>query len=1109
MVPKDTTCLRPGCGGELTFSTKKGDYVCLDCKSRFTVDEVAGGGSSTLAPPFFGRDTERSMLLAAIQAAQAGRPQLVLVHGEPGMGKTSLIRNCYHSLAGPAQDPFDFWPDVVGELAELSAQDDELLKKRIGLDPPFLWLAGQAPAPQSGACMPLHPWLMALEGLRNLPMEATGARLKGVALAVGAGLLDVGADLIGVGLVKTIVETAAGVNKALRKDGRASAAITSVGGETAESMKADIVRVMGQLATHPKIPLLIISLDDLHWADEATCNAMAAVVRAAKFGWRLLVVGGYRDNEVASEACAFAHTLPVLKRYSSDGNYALVDVGLGGLDPEAAAGLVRSHFPEAEKGLLAWLTSDFGSSPFYLHQFCALLNERGEVVHPGIVRPEGGVAQLKSMVASGVLPASLEAVLRERFNRLKAEQRQLLSFASIQGRTFNDQYLSRVLSRLSGRAVSVDEIRVQLDDCERLHNLVRSAVARSAIGWPYEFLHDLLHLTAGKLLSPAVRDTCLSALKDWLLDVWRDEDFGDLPLTQRRGVLQRLVALMPPEEGLPPELEEGESIRVFMDAASAAEDAGSKQEALSILGPLAEHLEHRVRGVGLQLIDWHLVVEYFCQYAGLLDSLGEIAEAFRKVEWAICLGRMGIDEVAKECSSPVPERTADQDPLTAEDYDLIEQLLKLSLTNALELSADILKRQGELVEARSRLELSIATLAELCEAEPSLHHSAAGTHESLGHVLSIMGLEGEANEHYERAAEIRGEVLQSGKELDEEEKASLLASQAEDAERRERHEESLELWQQCLAIRRKRLDEEANLARLNGVLQALEGLSDAYDHLERPKQVADVANRRLAEVAEHSVLLGSVAAAQARADANRDLAMAYSDLERWPECLAASECACRDYDEVMEAGGGESSLRASKAEALDLLADSLEYLDRPAEEMPIRQSAVAAWEAAFNEHGQNLYRHELGCALFALGELLSEMGDSGEALLALRRAVVVGKEAHQSDPNPVTALSLVKSLLSAGDLTNELDDERETTSLWQAALEFALLAAGRWPGEFDTGVLDDCLYRNTLLAVEQKRWSEAEAHLRRWSEVRAQLSADEREDLEEEFRRLRKEIRSK
>jgi AAA ATPase domain len=57
-----------------------------------TTGEVAGRGA------FVGRRSELDVLGEAMDAARAGRPQIVLIEGEPGIGKTAFVRRVLSTL---------------------------------------------------------------------------------------------------------------------------------------------------------------------------------------------------------------------------------------------------------------------------------------------------------------------------------------------------------------------------------------------------------------------------------------------------------------------------------------------------------------------------------------------------------------------------------------------------------------------------------------------------------------------------------------------------------------------------------------------------------------------------------------------------------------------------------------------------------------------------------------------------------------------------------------------------------------------------------------------------------------------------------------------------
>ena len=158
--------------------------------------------------------------------------------------------------------------------------------------------------------MDLHPWVQAIQGLTNVPAKVEGAvRALEAGKAIGRGLLDVAADALGIGLIKTIVETGYDTTQALR--GRVEAMESEIAAmPSKEAMENDILRLLGGLSRRSDVPVLVVSLDDLQWADAATTAVCAALSRASTQGWKLLFILGFRDNEVDQGKCPFAATVP-------------------------------------------------------------------------------------------------------------------------------------------------------------------------------------------------------------------------------------------------------------------------------------------------------------------------------------------------------------------------------------------------------------------------------------------------------------------------------------------------------------------------------------------------------------------------------------------------------------------------------------------------------------------------------------------------------------------------------------------------------------------------------------------------------------------------------
>lgn len=191
------------------------------------------------ATPFVGRLDEIARLGACLDAAAGGTPQLALVTGEPGIGKTRLAAEaardgarrgfavawgrCWEDDGAPA-----FWPWIQA-LRALARPDVPLPHDLVTLLPE---LAPEAsPAPAGPTRSPLLP----------SPLESERSRFR---------LFDA------------------------------------------------CSRYLGGLATHT--PLLLV-LDDIHAADEPSLLLLQFLSRAAN-GTRLVVIATHRDAEVRADA---------------------------------------------------------------------------------------------------------------------------------------------------------------------------------------------------------------------------------------------------------------------------------------------------------------------------------------------------------------------------------------------------------------------------------------------------------------------------------------------------------------------------------------------------------------------------------------------------------------------------------------------------------------------------------------------------------------------------------------------------------------------------------------------------------------------------------------
>ncbi|HEX6917221.1 MAG TPA: BREX system ATP-binding domain-containing protein, partial [Phycicoccus sp.] len=207
--------------------------------------------------------------------------------------------------------------------------------------------------------------------------------------------------------------------------------------------------------------LVLLVLDDLHWADEATLRVLRLLGEVADRG-RLLVVATWRDHPEPDGA--------LLDAAETFARRHAVRRDLRGLDPSAAARIVEgvtATVPTAAEAELLSRRTD--GNPFFLVEYARLARERRD---------------LGNLLRDPDPPAAVGDVLTRRVARLPEETRSALRWAAVIGREFDLEVLAEVdgvdedtaLDRLDP-AVAAGLVReLGVDGFAFTHALVRDAV---------------------------------------------------------------------------------------------------------------------------------------------------------------------------------------------------------------------------------------------------------------------------------------------------------------------------------------------------------------------------------------------------------------------------------------------------------------------------------------------------------------------------------------------------------------------------------------------------------------------------------------------------------
>ena len=224
------------------------------------------------------------------------------------------------------------------------------------------------------------------------------------------------------------------------------------------AMFAEVRRRLAQ-AARPGGLLLV--LDDLQWADEASAVLLADVVRQLR-GTLILVLATYRESAASGDTSA-----GLLPRLSADANTERVD--LGGLPAGAVGDMLLAAGLPASADQAGEVHSETGGNPFLVRELASMLAEQ-RVGGPVPVPVPGRVAEATA----------------HRLAQLSDPARALVRTAAVAGNSFSAGVVARILG------VPVLALLGPLDECRAAgflvagdrpgdhrfsHALVRSAVA--------------------------------------------------------------------------------------------------------------------------------------------------------------------------------------------------------------------------------------------------------------------------------------------------------------------------------------------------------------------------------------------------------------------------------------------------------------------------------------------------------------------------------------------------------------------------------------------------------------------------------------------------------
>jgi class 3 adenylate cyclase/tetratricopeptide (TPR) repeat protein len=340
--------------------------------------------------PFVGRAQELSVLQGYLNQAKQGSGQVVFITGEAGLGKSRLL----HEF----------------RLSEL--------------DEPLTWLEGQCIS--YGRRIPYLPISDIIK--RNFRIEESDRDEQIIAkVDAGTGAWD-----------QATRKTVPYLKYLLNVD---------PGDQTVASMdpmerRAGILDALrALLIQESKQRLLVLLVEDLHWVDEKSEEALAAMVDAVR-GLPVLMILTYRPG--------YAHSLGERAYYSR--------LALSHLPAEDSAAIAERvlHVSSLPAPVRQLVTSKGEGNPFYIEEVTRSLVETGVLV------ASNGSYVLERPLEQVRVPDTIQEVILSRIDRLEKEAKEAMQLASVIGREFT----ARLLNRISDVEAQLDDLLAQLKQLE-------------------------------------------------------------------------------------------------------------------------------------------------------------------------------------------------------------------------------------------------------------------------------------------------------------------------------------------------------------------------------------------------------------------------------------------------------------------------------------------------------------------------------------------------------------------------------------------------------------------------------------------------------------------
>jgi tetratricopeptide (TPR) repeat protein len=273
-----------------------------------------------------------------------------------------------------------------------------------------------------------------------------------------------------------------------------------------ERLKREFVALLKGLAReHP----VVLFLDDLHWADASTVDALGYAAPRCRSD-RVLIVGTYRPAELLAANQAFLRVKLELQGHGVCRELPMALLTRADVDRYVSLQFPGHRFPPE---LAARVHARTEGNPLFMADLVRFLRDRGV-----LTQRDGHWVMVGELdEVEHELPESVRSMVQKKIAELAGDDRKLMSAAAVLGPRFDSAVVARAL------AMDAADVEDRLEALDRASGFVRLIAERvlpdSTLTLEYGFVHVLYQNALYDALTPTRKAALSLALGEALMAV--------------------------------------------------------------------------------------------------------------------------------------------------------------------------------------------------------------------------------------------------------------------------------------------------------------------------------------------------------------------------------------------------------------------------------------------------------------------------------------------------------------------------------------------------------------------------------------------------------------